>query len=155
MVNLGGVTSMPSIVVIIENGTILYQNVTDDIQEVVKTIRDGGILPGFSGACPEVQINGMIVFAEQPPKPKRLAPTLSERQISVLQLLAKAYTTDQIALKLGLSEATIRLHISALKKKFGTISRDQMMAMAGTLGLCDPFDLTPGHDPFLHQEKEK
>jgi two-component system nitrate/nitrite response regulator NarL len=84
-----------------------------------------------------------------------LAPTLSERQISVLQLLAKAYTTDQIALKLGLSEATIRLHISALKKKFGTISRDQMMAMAGTLGLCDPFDLTPGHDPFLHQEKEK
>ena len=146
---------MPSIVVINEEGKVLYQNVTDNIQEVVKTIRDGGILPGYSGACPEVQVNGLIVLAQQPPKPQRLAPALSARQMSVLQLLAKAYTTDQIAIKLGLSEATIRLHISALKKKFGTVSRDQMMAMAGTLGLCDPFDVKPGHDPVLHQENVK
>lgn len=144
---------MPSIVVINEEGTVLYQNVTDNIQEVVKTIRDGGILPGYSGACPEVQVNGLIVLAQQPPKPQRLAPALSARQMSVLQLLAKAYTTDQIAIKLGLSEATIRLHISALKKKFGTVSRDQMMAMAGTLGLCNPFDVIPGH--VLHQGNVK
>lgn len=146
---------MPSIVVINEEGTVLYQSVTDNIQEVVKTIRDGGILPGYSGACPEVQVNGLIVLAEQPPKPQRLAPALSARQMSVLQLLAKAYTTDQIAIKLGLSEATIRLHISALKKKFGTVSRDQMMAMAGTLGLCDPFDVIPAYDPVLHQGNVK
>jgi len=146
---------MPSIVVINEVGSVLYQNVSDDIQDVVKAIRDGGILPGYSGGCPEVQVNGLIVLVEQPPKPKRLAPALSARQVSVLQLLAKAYTPDQIAIKLGLSEATIRLHISALKKKFGTVSRDQMMAMAGTLGLCDPFDSTPSIDPILHHGKEK
>lgn len=146
---------MPSIVVINEEGKVLYQNVTNNIQEVVRTIRDGGILPGYSGACPEVQVNGLIVLAQQPPKPQRLAPALSARQMSVLQLLAKAYTTDQIAIKLGLSEATIRLHISALKKKFNTVSRDQMMAMAGTLGLCDPFDVIPGHDPVLHQGNVK
>ncbi len=146
---------MPSIVVINEVGSVLYQNVSDDIQEVVKAIRDGGILPGYSGVCPEVQVNGLIVLVEQPPKPKRLAPALSARQVSVLQLLAKAYTPDQIAIKLGLSEATIRLHISALKKKFGTVSRDQMMAMAGTLGLCDPFDLTLSHDSILNHGKDK
>jgi DNA-binding NarL/FixJ family response regulator len=146
---------MPSIVVINEVGSVLYQNVSDDIQEVVKTIRDGGILPGYSGVCPEVLVNGLIVLVEQPPKPKRLAPALSARQVSVLQLLAKAYTPDQIAIRLGLSEATIRLHISALKKKFGTVSRDQMMAMAGTLGLCDPFDLTLSNDPILHLGKDK
>lgn len=146
---------MPSIVVINEEGTVLYQNVTDDIQEVVKAIRDRGILPGYSEMCPEVQINGLIVLAEQPPKLKRFAPALSARQVSVLQLLAKAYTPDQIAIKLGLSEATIRLHISALKKKFGTVSRDQMMAMAGILGLCDPFDSTPSHDPILHHGIDK
>ena len=91
---------MPSIVVINEEGTVLYQNVTDDIQEVVKAIRDRGILPGYSEMCPEVQINGLIVLAEQPPKLKRFAPALSARQVSVLQLLAKAYTPDQIAIKL-------------------------------------------------------
>jgi DNA-binding NarL/FixJ family response regulator len=71
---------------------------------------------------------------------------LSERQISVLQLLAGAYSPDQIALKLGLTEATIRLHIRALKKKFGTESRDQMMAAAGQSGLCDPFETSAVHD---------
>lgn len=146
---------MPSIVVINEEGTVLYQNVSEDIQEVVKVIRDGGILPGYSAMCPEVQVNGLIVFVEQPPKTKRLAPALSVRQVIVLQLLAKACTPDQIAIKLGLSEATIRLHISALKKKFGTVSRDQMMAMAGTLGLCDPFDSTPSHDSILHHGIDK
>lgn len=146
---------MPSIVVINEVGSVLYQNVSDDIQDVVRTIRDGGILPGYSGVCPEVHVNGLIVLVEQPTKSKRLVPALSERQTSVLQLLAKAYTPDQIAIKLGLSEATIRLHISALKKKFGTVSRDQMMAMAGTLGICDPFDLTPNNDPILKHGKDK
>lgn len=134
---------MPSIVVVNEEGNILYQNVTNNISELVKTIHDGGTLPGYSGVCPEVKVNGLIILAEQPPKPKRLVPALSARQAIVLQLLAQAYTTDQIAIKLGLSEATIRLHISALKKKFGTVSRDQMMAMAGTLGLCDPFETKP------------
>jgi len=131
---------MPSIVVINDEGTVLYQNVVDDVQEWVKTIRDGRNVPGYSFDCPEVRVNGLIILAGQLPKPKRTAPTLSMRQMSVLQLLAKAHTPDQIAIKLGVSEATIRLHISALKKKFGTESRDQMMAMAGHLGLCDPFD---------------
>lgn len=130
---------MPSIVVINEEGNVLYQNVAEDIQELVRSIRDGENLPGYSFDCPEVRVNGLIILAGEPPKPKRTTPVLSERQMSVLQLLAKAYTPDQIALKLGVTEATIRLHISALKKKFGTESRDQMMAMAGRLGLCDPF----------------
>ena len=97
---------------------------------------------------PEVHVNGLIVLAGQPPKPKRKAPALSERQVSVLQLLARAFTPDQIALTPGLTDATIRLHIRALKKKFGTDSRDQMMAMAGQLGLCDPFDAEADQNPL-------
>ena len=138
---------MPSIVVFNEEGDVLYQNVVEDIKEIARTIRDGGNVPGYAlDDYPEVRVNGLIVLAGQPPKPKRKAPALSERQISVLQLLARAYTPDQIVLKLELTEAIIRLHIRALKKKFGTDSRDQMMAMAGQLGLCDPFDTSAVHD---------
>lgn len=138
---------MPSIVVFNDEGSVLYQNVVYDVQDLVKIIRDGRNVPGYAlDDCPEVQVNGLIVIASQPPKPKRKAPALSERQISVLQLLARAFTPDQIALKLGVAEATIRLHIRALKKKFGTDSRDQMMAMAGQLGLCDPFETSAVHD---------
>jgi len=137
---------MPSIVVFNEEGDVLYQNVVEDIKEIARTIRDGGNVPGYAlDDYPEVRVNGLIVLAGQSPKPKRKAPALSERQMGVLQLLAKAYTPDQIAIKLGVTEATIRLHISALKKKFGTDSRDQMMAMAGQLGLCDPFETSTVH----------
>jgi len=138
---------MPSIVVFNDEGSVLYQNVVEDFRYLEKIIRDGRNAPGYAlEDYPEVQVNGLIVLAGQPPKPNRNAPALSERQISVLQLLAKAYSPDQIALKLGLTEATIRLHIRALKKKFGTNSRDQMMAMAGQLGLCDPYETSPVHD---------
>ena len=147
---------MPSIVVINDEGSVLYQNVVEDVQDLVKIIRDGRNVPGYAlDDCPEVQVNGLIVLAGQPPKPIRKVPALSERQISVLQLLARAYTPDQIALKLGLTEATIRLHISALKKKFGTDSRDQMMAMAGQLGLCDPFETSTVHDQQEDQARSK
>jgi len=133
---------MPSIVVINDEGTILYQNADVDVQELVRAIRDGSYLTGNPMNCPAVQVNRLIVLALQSSKSIREIPALSERQISVLQLLAMAYTPDQIAIKLGLTEATIRIHIHALKKKFGTDSRDQMMALAGHLGLCNPFDST-------------
>jgi DNA-binding NarL/FixJ family response regulator len=143
---------MPSIVVFNQEGSVIYQNVVEDGQDLVKIIREGRNAPGYAFEdCPEVQVNGLIVLTGQPPKPKRKTPTLSERQVSVLQLLAKAFTPDQIALKLGLTEATIRLHIRALKKKIGTDSRDQMMAMAGQLGLCDPFETSTVHDQQEYQ----
>lgn len=131
---------MPSIVVINEEVKVLYQDIVDDMHGLEHAIRDGGLLPEVMRSCPEVRISGLIIFVKQPPRPKRSAPALSARQASVLQLLAKSYSPDQIALKLGISESTTRLHISQLKKKFGTDSRDQMMAMAGQLGLCNPFD---------------
>jgi hypothetical protein len=56
---------MPSIVVFNDEGNIVYQNTVDDVHELVKTIRDGGDLPGFSDSPPPVRINGLIILAEQ------------------------------------------------------------------------------------------
>jgi DNA-binding NarL/FixJ family response regulator len=131
---------MPSIVVLNDAGNVLFQNIEQSIEDLVKAIQDGDVLPGFLATTPEVRINGLIILAQQSPTPNRRAPALTQKQVLVLQLLARAMTPEQVALKLGLSEATIRMHISALKKKFKTDSRDQMMAMAGSLGLCDPFE---------------
>ncbi len=62
---------MPSIVVINDEGSVLYQNVVEDVQDLVKIIRDGRNVPGYAlDDCPEVQVNGLIVLAGQPPKPK-------------------------------------------------------------------------------------
>jgi len=130
---------MPSIIICNEKGDILYQNILEDVQQLVNAIREGSPQPGYTTLPSPVRINGMIVFAESDPTPPREAPKLSRKQCMVLQLLSQGLSPEQIALRLGLSQATVRLHMSFLKKKFGTDSRDQLMAKAGSLGLCDPF----------------
>jgi DNA-binding CsgD family transcriptional regulator len=130
---------MPSIVVYNDEGDILYQNIVSGVQELVKAIRDGATLPGYSESTTTVRINGMLILAEQIPVSKPPGPKLTAKQCTVLQGLASSFTPGQIAIKMGISEPTIRMHISALKKKFNADSRDQLMAMAGYLGLCDPY----------------
>ncbi len=134
---------MPSIVVFNDEGNVVYQNTVDDVHELVKIIRDGGDLPGFSESPPPVRINGLIILAEQSRVCKRPKPKLTQKQCQVLQCLANSLTPEQTAMKMGLSEESIRLYLRILKKKFKTESRDQLMAMAGYLGLCNPFQNEP------------
>jgi DNA-binding CsgD family transcriptional regulator len=130
---------MPAIVVLSDDGKILYQNLANDVQELVSAIREGGQLSGYLTSTPAVQINGLVILANQPQPEKRNRPTLTMQQCRVLQCLANGLTPEQTANKMGISEPTVRMHLSALKKKFNTESRDQLMAMAGSYGLCDPF----------------
>ncbi|MBA4376954.1 MAG: hypothetical protein C0401_12395, partial [Anaerolinea sp.] len=102
---------MPSIVVYSDEGNLLYQNISSDVQELVKTIRDGCASPGYSKSIPPVQINGLIILAEQVPTPKPVAPKLTAKQCMVLQCLASSLTPEQTAIKMGIAETTIRMHI--------------------------------------------
>jgi DNA-binding CsgD family transcriptional regulator len=135
---------MPSIVVLNDEGNVVYQNNVNDVQELVKTIHDGGNLPGLYESTTPVRINSLIILAEQIPACKSNTPKLTKKQCQVLQCLACSLTPEQTAIKMGLSEESIRLYLKILKKKFNAESRDQLMAMAGYLGLCDPYQNEPG-----------
>jgi len=131
---------MPSIVVFNDIGEVVYQNTTVDTQELAKIIHDEGIETNSYGFSQPVHVNGLILLTQKPPKQKRDVPRLTERQCMVLQCLANSLTPEQTAIKMGLSENAVREYLKILKKKFKTDSRDQLMAMAGYLGLCDPFE---------------
>lgn len=130
---------MPSIVVFNDIGEVVYQNTAVDAQELTRKIHDEGFEADSFGFSQPVQVNGLIILTQQPPKQKRDVPKLTERQCMVLQCLANSLTPEQTAIKMGLSENAIREYLKILKKKFKTDSRDQLMAMAGYLELCDPF----------------
>jgi DNA-binding CsgD family transcriptional regulator len=66
-------------------------------------------------------------------------PSLSVREAQVLQCLALGLSPDQTAVKLSISIRTVRKHLDNLSLKFQTDSRDQMMARAGYLRLCNPY----------------
>lgn len=65
------------------------------------------------------------------------APELSERQHDVLRALQQGHSNKLIARELNLSEATVKIHVRTLLKKFGASNRTQVAIMA-----ADP-SLTP------------
>ena len=63
---------------------------------------------------------------------RRLA-TLTPQQVRVLMMLSGGLLNKQIAYELGVSEATIKAHVSAILQKLGVDSRTQAVIAAGKI----------------------
>jgi DNA-binding NarL/FixJ family response regulator len=102
----------------------------EDIRAAVKTVLAGGI------AAPV----GVDLGTEQDPEIsdliKRLQ-TLTPQQTRVLGMLADGLLNKQIAYELGVSEATIKAHVSAVLQKFGVDNRTQAVILLSRIG-SDP-----------------
>lgn len=62
---------------------------------------------------------------------------LTPQQFRVLQMLGSGLLNKQIAFELGVSEATIKAHMTAVLRKLGASNRTQAVLVAGRLAL-DP-----------------
>jgi len=63
----------------------------------------------------------------------RLA-TLTPQQVRVLMMLSEGLLNKQIAYELGVSEATVKAHVSAVLQKLGVESRTQAVIAASRMG---------------------
>ena len=70
------------------------------------------------------------------PESKRLQ-ALTPQQTRVLGMLAEGLLNKQIAYELGVSEATIKAHVSAILQKLGVDSRTQAVILLSKIG-SDP-----------------
>lgn len=68
-------------------------------------------------------------------EPDSTIPALTEREIEVLQLTAQGLANKQIALRLGISEHTIKFHLSSLYSKLGVSSRMEAVRAGARRGL--------------------
>ena len=59
--------------------------------------------------------------------------TLTPQQVRVLMMLSEGLLNKQIAYELGVSEATIKAHVSAILQKLGVESRTQAVIMASRI----------------------
>ncbi|WP_139650803.1 helix-turn-helix domain-containing protein [Raoultibacter phocaeensis] len=130
---------MLSILVYSSDGDFIHRCDVEDMQELLRVFRTE-LQPRYSDGTFDVSISGEILLVEPVKGPPSVAPSLTERQRQILQLMARSFAPKQIASELDISEATVRMHINALKKRFNADSRDQLMAIVGALELCDPFD---------------
>jgi DNA-binding NarL/FixJ family response regulator len=65
---------------------------------------------------------------------RRLA-TLTPQQVRVLMMLSEGLLNKQVAYELGVSEATVKAHVSAILDKLGVDSRTQAVIAASRIGV--------------------
>lgn len=71
-----------------------------------------------------------------PPTPETmLVEPLTERELQVLQLLARGLPNKQIATRLSITEHTVKFHIRAILAKLGTTNRTEAVTAAYQRGL--------------------
>lgn len=116
---------------VLESGVCGYIPKRSDpkiLNSALQLVLDGGtyIPPAV------IESNGSAASANGG-KPK--GKTLTNRQAQVLDLVAQGMSNKQIAYEMGVSEATVKLHINALLRSIGVTNRTQAVVTAQKMGL--------------------
>ena len=98
-------------------------------QEIVRAIRQ--VHAGDSYLSPAIG----ATLARQVAHPRRSGGLLSSRELSVLRLIAAGQSNQQIAESLGITERTVKFHVTAVFNKLGADNRAQAVALASRRGL--------------------
>ena len=115
-------------------GILLLSDEQPQIEELKRSSRVWGILPTDSSAeeliaAVHALSQGLIVGAphllfESESEPIERGP-LTERELEVLGLLARGLANKQIAVELGISEHTVKFHVSSIYTKLNVTNRTE------------------------------
>ena len=99
----------------------------------IEPIRDAiaRVLKGGVWTPPDVDLNA-VTDAETAALMARLT-ALTPQQVRVLMMLSEGLLNKQIAYELGVSEATVKAHVSAILQKLGVESRTQAVIAASKI----------------------
>jgi DNA-binding NarL/FixJ family response regulator len=114
----------------------------------VDTLRDaiGKVMAGEVWVPPDLDLS-----APADPEMTQLRDrliTLTPQQVRVLMMLSEGLLNKQIAYELGVSEATIKAHVSAILQKLGVESRTQAVIAAAKISGSQ---WQQGETPVLHR----
>jgi DNA-binding NarL/FixJ family response regulator len=114
------------------SGFLLKDISPDDLIHAVRVVARGEAM-----LAPSLTRRLLERFTRQPPPGVRAKsmPTLSERELAVLKLVAKGKSNAEIAAELYLSEATVKTCVSRLLTKLDLRDRVQLAVLAYESGL--------------------
>lgn len=120
------------------SGFLLKDVPAEELVRAIRVIADGDAL-----IAPSVTRTLLERFVAVVPPEERSTPQLDEltdREKEVLGLLAKGLTNTEIALRLSVSETTVKTHVSHVLTKLGLRDRVQAVVLAYESGLVRPGD---------------
>jgi DNA-binding NarL/FixJ family response regulator len=118
------------------SGFLLKSAPPRQLAEAVRTIAAGDAL-----LAPSVTRRLVEQFVKRPPPGAAIPPgleTLTERELDVLRVLARARSNAEIAAELFVSEATVKSHVNRLLGKLDLRDRAQAIVLAYESGLVEP-----------------
>jgi DNA-binding NarL/FixJ family response regulator len=106
-----------------------------ELLRAVRSVVEGGALlsPGVTRRL----IDEFATRAKEPVEPRGLAE-LTEREREVVALVGEGLSNDEIAIRLIMSPATAKTHVSRAMIKLGTRDRAQLVVFAYEAGLVRP-----------------
>lgn len=135
-----------------ENASLVVISASEDIRNIKKILSSGikGYIPKRSD--PKIMHSALKLILEGgtyiPPalietksengvgnNHRGSGKTLTNRQSQVLDLIAQGKSNKQIAYEMGVSEATVKLHINALLRSLKVNNRTQAVVTAQKMGL--------------------
>ena len=116
-------------------GFIPKSSNAETLGAALRQVLDGDrVVPEIASAAPQTA-----------PDEQEIAQRIREltpQQFRVLQMVGSGKLNKQIGYELGVSEATIKAHMSAILRKLGASNRTQAVLMAGRLSV-DPEQVVP------------
>jgi DNA-binding NarL/FixJ family response regulator len=106
-------------------GYLLKGTPIEEIARAVRTIHAGG-------SHLEPRIAARILTRVAAPRP---SPALTARETEVLRLVAEGQGNKQIARALGITERTVKFHVSSILEKLGAATRTHAVSLAIHRGL--------------------
>lgn len=118
-------------------GFLLKDVKTNELLAAIRTAgRGGSVLDATAAAAVIQQIHRGNVITEE----DRLAMQLTERELTILDLVAEGDTNREIGEKLYLSEKTVKHHVSDILSKLGFARRVEAAAFAIRRSVNHPKD---------------
>ena len=137
---------LPDIKIMILTGTEVDERVFDLLAAGVEGYLLKNVEPGELVRAIHAVMNGEAylhpdvmkkVLGRMQPQPEIPHPTLTRRELEVLEWMATPNTYRQIAQQLSVSEETIRTHAKSILEKTGQPNRAQAVLAAMRLGLIE------------------
>lgn len=114
---------------------VLVLSAYADRSMVTEAIESGAVGYADKDITPDEMVQRILSASSTSPQQRPARADLSEREVGVLKEVASGLSNKQIARRLGISEKTVRNHLSRVFSKLRAANRTEAVLSAMRLGL--------------------